>query len=228
MKIKTSNTRLVYNKIILFCLFMLLGFKVIIAQKSPWISAEVKASSIYYSTNVSEYKFNPGVSILIAENLGRSKISFGFEYTIFYLNYSYITDSDNHLINTEFNTVYLNFPILYTYKFHVSSKIDIGVFGGMSYSIPHKSIAVSYYDNREPLEEDLIKLNTSKKRLNFKSGVNLYYHLNKRLDIFGNLYTDFNIINNDSYYRHSYAPSSSAIGLGIGIEYNWEPLKPKK
>jgi hypothetical protein len=224
LTVKLSSLKL--NAFVTLLVLLSLSFNSVFAQKSPWISAEVKINSIFYSTNLPDYTFSPGASILIAENFGRNKISFGFEYTIFNLNYNYPSDSSNHLINREFNTEYLNFPLLYAYKFHVSNKVDISIFGGISFSIPHnKSTVISYYNNSEPIEEDLIKRNTSTNRLNLKTGANLYYHLNKRIDIYFNLYSDLNIINKDDYPRYINAPSSSALGLGIGIEYNWKPLK---
>ncbi len=104
----------------------------------------------------------------------------------------------------------------------------MSVLGGIFFSVPQKSMAVSYYNNREPEEGDLLKHNGSSSRINIKTGLSVYYHLNKQLNVLGDFFTELNVSGKDDYPRNINAPNSSALGFGIGIEYNWEPLKPKK
>lgn len=191
------------------------------AQNSPWLSAEVNTNSIYSLNPGEKILFNYSASIMIAENIGKNKVSFGFEYSTFDIYYIYFYDSVNNPYTLEYQTIYFNFPIIYTHKFKLSNKFDVGPYAGFTFSIPYKSKYI-YSENDNSLEEhDLIKENKRKLRIGLRTGAALYYHINRRLDIFCNLYSDLILTDIKDNPRQKIAPSSSAAGFGFGLEYNW-------
>lgn len=125
-------------------------------QDKPYISLEFGTSYFYYFVGNAHNSFNYGFSLLMSENIKRSKISLGvFTSTLnYFITYNPPYEIDS-LQKKVFNTGFLNFPISYTYRFYSSEKIDLGFQAGFIFDYAFKS-DVTYYYLKKPSEKESI------------------------------------------------------------------------